>query len=84
MPSAVEVVYTVQVVQSEDGTVVLENTTSSLVFSLISLEQEILVTRGSCEMFEFTVKARDEAGTGPLSMPIVSTIPICKIIAIPL
>ena len=70
--------YTVQVVQSEDGAVVLENTTSSLNFSLQEIEQEIRYTNQSCEIFEFTVKATNEAGTGPLSTAIMDTIPICK------
>ena len=70
--------YIVQVVQSLDGMLVLENTTDRLEFSLQEIEQQIRNTNQSCEMFEFSVKATNEAGTGPLSMSVEDTIPICK------
>ena len=63
---------------SESGVAVYENTTSSPTLPLGFLEDEV-ADRGGCKMFEFAVQATNDAGRGPMSEPVVETIPLCKI-----
>ena len=59
---------------SESGLVVSESISSSSMLPLGFLENQT----GHCEMFEFAVQATNDAGPGPISEPIVDTIPLCK------
>ena len=57
---------------------VIFNTTQSQSLPLGFLEDLVNLNNRSCEMFQFTVQARNDAGMGPVSESIIDTIPICK------
>ena len=78
VPSAVEILYTVMINNTDTSNSPLHITTSNS-FSLRSLEQRIMneTAPGVCVMFEFSVRGSNDAGLGRPNTTI-DTIPICK------
>lgn len=76
MPPGVDVTYMVVINGSDiDNSKVLSNATT---FPLGFLEEQQSINRRHCEVFEFSVQAVNDAGSGPVSKPIIDTVPICK------
>lgn len=65
-------------INGSESDTVYENTTSSPTLPLGFLEDEVADLEG-CKRFKFTVQATNDAGSGPISEPVVDTIPLCKV-----
>jgi hypothetical protein len=78
VPSAVEILYTVTINNTNTSTSSAENTTNHS-FSLRSLEEQVLSESapGICVMFEFSVSGTNDAGVGQPNT-IVDTIAMCE------
>ena len=79
IPFAVHVTYVIVINGSDiDDVMLISNTTTFESLPLGFLEDLLIINRRRCEMFEFTVQAVNEAGSGPVSKSIIDTVPICK------
>ena len=81
VPSEVQITYMVVINGSEED-VVIFNTTQSQSLPLGFLEELVNLNNRSCEMFQFTIQAVNDAGNGTVSEPIIHTVPICETLAL--